>query len=117
VIERYAFHKELGIIDWFFGTHTLDELIGSYKEECEAYGSHEDIVSFSTKLKEKEKALIETIELEQNEKPHIIRYFVTPNFSGMTMDVSVVAKIDNNGSTYIFTDNPWLFDMYTEHEE
>ena len=106
--HEFRYHKELGIIDWFFGTLTKDELIKAYKEDFEASG----LSAFVKEMDEKELGIISTIQAEENEAPHTIRYFVIPDFSGFIMEVSAVAKISNNGSTYLFTDNEQLMDMY-----
>lgn len=76
--HEFQFHKELGIIDWFFGTLTKDELINAYQQEgFEA----SDLSAFVKEMDEKELGIISTIQAEEDETPYTIRYFVIPDFS------------------------------------
>lgn len=52
-----------------------------------------------------EEQVIRIVEESSKEKPHTIRYFVIPNIAYCTFKLCCAAKIDNNGSTYIFADS------------
>lgn len=42
---------------------------------------------------------------KSKEKPLNIRFFSIPDFDWMTMQLCAVAKIDNNGTTFVFSNN------------
>ncbi len=110
----FRYHCEIGIVDWFFGSMTKEEIINSYQDELEAVGCSGNTEEFANDINFKEKSIISTIQAEQDEDPFIIRYFVTPAISGLSMEVSAVVKISNNGSTFLFTNNELLLAMYSD---
>lgn len=108
----FEYHGEFGIIDWFFGTMTKDELLASYRSIACGREYEKALDDLTSSLDAKEQYIIRTINAEQKEKPHTIRYFCIPDFDNLTTTISAVAKISNNGTTYLFTDDKDLYDMY-----
>lgn len=87
---RYC--AEMGIIDFFEGTMTAQEYVQkfddySYYKAENIYGCVDEIKSYIEEL--------------SGEEPHTIRFFGIPDFSYNMFRIACVAKISNNGSTFI----------------
>ena len=83
------YYAELGIIDDFELSMTSEQIIRAFGIEREVIeGCVSEIEQF--------------IEEKEGEKPHTVRFFTIPDFSYGTFYIGVVAKISNNGSTFIF---------------
>ena len=92
----------IGIIDYFELTMTKEEAIEKvandirpWEEEPKKEYKKQAIVAINN-IENSVKKIINDIE---NEIPHTIRYFAIPNYDKLC----VVAKIYNNGSTYVFS--------------
>lgn len=105
-----------GIIDFFCFTLTKEEVKKNYVYEI-AFTSptYEEIIEFEEKLDKLEKDIINTIYKEQKEYPYIIRYFGLPNFDQLKVELCAVAKISNNGSTYIFSEDKSFIERYSDN--
>lgn len=99
------FYCEVGIIDFFECTMTLNEAINKlnghdlYDEET-LRGCGNDIKEFINSI--------------SGEYPHTIRFFAIPDLNYGMFKLACVAKIQNNGSTYILCDNEEYFDGFEE---
>jgi len=95
-----------GIIDWFEGSMTKKELtdIAILKNtNGEAVKFYSSICKIENKIGD----VIANI-THGEEKPHTVRYFCVPNFDTCEMDLCAIAKISNNGTTYVFANNSML---------
>lgn len=91
-------------IDYFYTTFSKEKLIQSYKDETSTYGmggSNE----FEKNLEDNYDFVVATVERLSGEKPHTVRYFSIHRYGWCDMEICALAKIDNNGTTYLFTNN------------
>jgi len=101
------YYSELGIIDYFGLTLSVDEMKGRLKE-VSPFGSNlalgygvfesEDIDIAVEEIKS-------LIDKKWGESPHTVRFFGVPDFDGLNFKLCAIAKIENNGSTIIFSEN------------
>lgn len=103
------YYAEMGIIDFFGLTLSRDEIVARMEnEEFEKYSTGynkvtaEDIDTAILKI-------TEIVKMETNEELHTIRFFGTPSFADLSFDLGCVAKISNNGSTFLFAKDKDLF--------
>jgi len=108
-MRYYAF---VGIIDFFELTFDKKELAirltnddifladdeGNTFENCYSLDKMNSIEKIEEQIRE-------IVFKEEKEYPHTIRYFAIPNPNYCDFDIGAVAKVSNNGSTYIFTPN------------
>ncbi|MDU2749508.1 MAG: hypothetical protein E7B96_13715 [Clostridium perfringens] len=99
------YYAEVGIIDFFDGTMTISEIMSRFSEN-DLYDS-EALRGCENEIKE----LIYDI---SNEYPHTIRFFVIPDLNYGMFRLGCVAKIDNNGSTYVLCGNKKYFEAIDE---
>ncbi|MBU3208701.1 hypothetical protein [Clostridium algidicarnis] len=111
--EKYSYIKklnlkyyaEVGIIDFFECTMTIVEAINKlsgvdkYNEEV-LNGCENDVKEFIYSI--------------SREYPHTIRFFAIPDLNYGTFRLGCVAKIQNNGSTYILCGNRSYFEGIDE---
>ncbi|KOA18323.1 hypothetical protein CLHOM_32200 [Clostridium homopropionicum DSM 5847] len=90
----------MGIIDYFEFTMTTNEVIKKIADDP-SY-SKEIIMGCEREVKE-------FINENSGEYPHTVRFFAIPDFSYGTFNLGCVAKISNNGSTYILCGNREYF--------
>ena len=96
----FQYYAEMGgIIDFFQFTMTTNEVI----EKGEASYSKEIMIGCEHEVKE----FINEI---SGEYPQIIKFFAIPDFIYGVFNLGCIAKIDNNGSTYILCGNKDYFD-------
>lgn len=99
--EKYSYLKKLGLkyyaemppIDFFDGTMTTQEVAnkcGQYTSEV-MNGCENDIKEFVNEV--------------SKEVPHTIRFFAIPDLHYGSFKLGCVAKIHNNGATYILCGN------------
>lgn len=104
-----------GIIDWFSFTLSKEETYKSY-----VYNSRfnvpdfQHLVNFEKELNDLEKKIRQTIFKEENEYPITIRYFGVPNFDYLEVELCAIAKVENNGSTYAFSENKEFLELYND---
>lgn len=111
-------YAEVGIIDLFGLSLSVSEL----KERVEfdfhdSYGSNthsfynrincEDIDNSVSEIKS-------IIKQETGEEPHTVRFFAIPNIEYLGFDLCAIAKIDNNGSTFVFSQGERLLEYLNE---
>lgn len=94
------YYAEMGIIDFFGFTMTISEVIQKIEESTSF--RKEVLIGCEKEIKEFIKEI-------SGEYPHTIRFFPIPDFSYGTFNLGCVAKIDNNGSTYILCGNREYF--------
>lgn len=107
----YSFAKCGGIVDYFQGTLTAGERVGNAIKQFGEY----DFAAARRVLDEVEQEINQINDFllkEEDEKPHTIRFFSVPNYDGSTFDTYAVAKISNNGSTYIFGNSKELLEQF-----
>lgn len=103
------YYSEIGIIDFFELTMSSDEL----KKKIDPKTN--EMVGCSFNMNDVDvcvEKIKEIIYSETHEKPHIVRFFSIPNFDYNNFDIGCVAKIDNNGSTYIFANDRKFIENY-----
>jgi len=110
------YYAELGIIDLFGLSLSKDEL----KERVEfdyndTYGSNAH--SFYNSIDANDiddiiKEIKEIIRLQSGEEPIVIRFFAIPNFTYLGFDLCPIAKISNNGSTFVFSGDKDIFEYF-----
>ena len=94
----YLYHKAFEPIDDFSGTVSLQELISLYQIRDESSRNREMICNRHAYIRS-------MVLFDSGEQPHTIQYFATPNLYTNCMEFSALAKIENNGTTYVFTDD------------
>lgn len=96
-----------GIIDDFYLTFSQEELIKNYCYDMSFKGGidRERTVEFCEKLKVIETLVKKTVLKEEKEPPILLKYYGIPNFNSLDFTLCIVAKVENNGSTYIFSED------------
>lgn len=110
------YFAELGIIDLFGLSLTGDELKERVKFDYnDTYGSNAhsfynnvDMADIDNIIKE----IKEIIRLKSGEEPVVIRFFAIPNFTYLGFDLCPIAKISNNGSTFVFASDKEIFEYF-----
>jgi len=103
-----------GPVDFWEGCMTAEELllnICSYRGylaippfDVVGFDSlEEERLNISKKLAFVEHAILESF--YSDEKPHTIRFFAIPDPSNGNTEICCVAKVSNNGITFVFTNN------------
>lgn len=99
----------IGIIDFFKLAMNKKELILKLMDKDEFLEGDEYDLSILAKIikeiEDTENKVKEIIFRKEEEYPHTIRYFVMPNPDYCDFDIYVIAKVSNNGSTYVFAPN------------
>ncbi|MBN1042384.1 hypothetical protein FDB64_10845 [Clostridium botulinum] len=109
-LGKYSYLKKLGLkyyaemppIDFFDGTMTTQEVIN----KCGQYTGEV--------MKECENEIKEFIKEVSKEIPHTIRFFAIPDLHYGSFKLGCVAKIHNNGATYILCGNEAYIDAIDE---
>ncbi|PPK45262.1 hypothetical protein [Clostridium algidicarnis] len=112
MLRDLRYYACVGIIDFFELTMDRTEVAikltdnskHSFDNEVNVIGSSYS-VDIMSRLEKVEERVREIIFENEKEYPNTIRYFPIPNLDYCDFDVCVVAKISNNGSTYIFSPN------------
>lgn len=109
---------ELGIIDLFGMSLSEEELKTRVEFDVkDEYGSH--FHSFYNRIASSDvDSAIEEVEQiiknKTNEMPVLVRFFAIPDFAYSGFELSIVAKIDNNGSTFVFSKTKKLLEYLNE---
>jgi hypothetical protein len=105
-----------GIIDFFHGSIDKNELAANAIRNL--YPEEESTLESELRLIETMEEGIKAAILKNRfgrELPHTIRYFSIPNFDNLEMELCAIAKIDNNGQTFLFTNNNKFLKLYSEN--
>ena len=122
----YRYVAERCPIDIFTGTITAKKLAKKYAKRMLRYPraiAHNQRCLYTEDLINLIKAVdfVKTITKQiSNEIPHTILFFATPSLScgsDCVMQLHALAKIDNNGTTYVFTNEKSLAQLTTNHNE
>lgn len=97
--KMYKYYIDGGILDDFDLYYSLEEICDKYPKR-----KNEFII--------KEGQINRIMQKEVGEKPHTIKFFALPNFNDCSMDIYAVAKIWNNGTTFMFGDNSVILDAF-----
>lgn len=111
-------YAEIGIIDLFGLSLSKEEL----KERIEfdskdTYGSHFHSFCNQTSCSDIDNAFEEIkqiIKRRTGEEPGVIRFFAIPDFDYTYFRLYAIAKISNNGATFVFSNDSRLFNYLTE---
>lgn len=104
-----------GIVDYFNFTLSKEEVYKSYVFNSRFLApSIGDINNFEKELNKLEEKIKQTIFKEEKECPIIIRYFGVPNFNYSEVELCAIAKVDNNGSTYAFSENKEFLEICSD---
>lgn len=98
---KLKYYSEIGIIDYFECTMTSEQMVDNLDEYSEY--TAEDIYGCEEEIKK-------SIEEKTGERPHTVRYFGIPDNSYGMFRVACVAKISNNGSTFVFSSDRDYFE-------
>lgn len=101
------YYSELGIIDYFGLTLTANEL-KERLEEASPFGSNLDLgygVFESDDIDIAVEEIKNLIDEKWGEPPHTVRFFGVPDFGDLNFTLCAIAKIENNGSTIVFSEN------------
>lgn len=92
-----------GPIDFFYLTLSKEQLYKNIKSEI--YSDNEEInINGFRNVDDLEKYIIDFVS-DIEEKPYIIRYLGIPQHNGCDCELVVIAKISNNGTCFIFSNN------------
>lgn len=96
------YYAEVGIVDFFNLTMTKNEILKKLASGDSGFNANEQMEVI-------EKGIIDLIYKNTGEHPHTIRYFVMPDVDYGDFQVCIIAKIINNGSTFVFSPKrEWL---------
>ena len=112
------YYAELGIIDLFGLSLSENELKERARfDSQDSYGSHwrsfyeninaSDIDAMVSEIKN-------IIKNETNEEPCVVRFFAVPDFGYLGFNLCPIAKITNNGSTFVFSQSKGLLEYLNE---
>jgi len=103
--KKFKYMIEGSPIDFFYGTFSKEELIRSYEAEMLSIYQSNGSNDFKSNLNSKHEFIKTIVEKSSRELPHTIKYFLIPRYSWADMEICALAKISNNGTTFLFTDN------------
>lgn len=114
-IQYYA---ELGIIDFFGLSLSKDDLKARVNFDFEdSYGSNQhsfyqriDIADVDDMVEE----IKQIIKENTGEEPVVVRFFAIPDFEYLGFNLCPIAKITNNGSTFVFSKDIKIFECLNE---
>jgi len=86
-------------IDYFYTTLSKEDLIKAYNNGYDCSREFEENLNANYGF------IVSTVERLGKEKPYTVRYFSIPRYGWCDMEICALAKIDNNGTTYMFTNN------------
>lgn len=112
------FFAEVGAVNFFQLSMTKGEILQKLFPSFEVRKN--DMPHFLkelTDLTEVEQKINKAILREFSEEPHVIRYFTVPNIDNNTFELFAIAKIFNNGSTFIIGPNKKLLKFYVEDDK
>ena len=98
---QLRYYAEIGIIDFFDGTMTAEQFVHTLDENSQynsktILGCKEEIENF---IKEK-----------TGQKPHTVKFFAVPDNAYGMFSIACVAKIFDNGSTFVLCNNRDYFE-------
>lgn len=103
MLNKFKYMLEGAILDYFPLTIDSNSLKGLLTRDFLGYSYN------TTQANELVDGLVNQINSEiykkSKEEPLKIRFFSIPDFDYMTMQVCAVAKIDNDGTTFVFSNN------------
>lgn len=116
VMEKFGFtyFAELGQMDYWGMTLTKDELQEKIVGDIYFPGMTEKITKEDVEICHN--SIIEIIAKETGEEPVKIGYFAFPEFTYNTFKIGCVAKIENNGSSFVFLDDSDLINVFSINE-
>lgn len=97
-------------IDFFFSTFSKQQLLESFKKESSRLGVGESL-KFEKDIEENAAYIEAIVKKIANETPHTIEYFSIPRYAWCDMEICALAKIQNNGTTFMFTNNKEFADF------
>lgn len=107
---KFLYAKQCGIIDYFELAMTEEEAVKKLIADEEL--SDEELrdvessrVEAERQISEYMKQIKEVVKRETEEEPKIIRFFAIPDCDMNRLTLYSVAKIENNGETFIFGDD------------
>ena len=101
------YYSELGIIDYFGLTLSVNEM-KERLEEVSPFGSNLALgygVFESDDIDIAVEQIRNLIDEKWGEPPHTVRFFGVPDFGDLNFTLCAIAKIENNGSTIVFSAN------------
>jgi len=111
------YYASNGPIDYFYFTLTKEEAckneILNTVYTCGSSPNHEEVRALEEQYDALEDKINETIFRLEKERPHTIRYFGLPNFDQCRFELCAVAKISNNGTTYLFSTDKSFTERYS----
>lgn len=112
------FFAEVGAVNFFQLSMTKGEVLQKLFPSFEVCKSDmPQLLKKLTDLTDTEQKINEAILREFSEEPHVIRYFTVPDIDNNTFELFAIAKIFNNGSTFIFGPNKKLLKLYVEDDK
>jgi hypothetical protein len=96
------------IIDFFSGTLTADELQIQKIKETDST----DLNSIKKMIDESKSQIDSYVYSQEKEVPFLIRYFGIPQIGEYETNICAVAKVTNNGTTYLFSNNYDFLKLY-----
>lgn len=98
MVKQFKYYFEGTQIDFFSGAMTKEQLIESLEKDYISSSSESIIEDNYSFVYEK------VLEISK-EQPHTIRYFSIPRYGYGDMEICALAKVHNDGSTYMFTND------------
>jgi hypothetical protein len=101
---NFNYYANAGIVDFFELAYDKYELIERLSRD------YSEIVStgkddWLKELNDFEDDLVTIMELKENEKPYLIKYFGLPSFNDGHFRLCCLARISNNGITYLVAED------------
>jgi hypothetical protein len=100
-------------IDFFYACLSKDSLISNYRDEAKHLGG--SISEFESKVDKAIEFVKSTVEKMSDELPHTIKFITIPRYGFCDTEICMLAKISNNGTTYLFTDNKDFAEFISEN--
>ncbi len=111
---HFKYVLSISPIDFFALTLTKDQIIENIRYENSINGSQDNTKYYLNGFNniDELEAYISNYIVNIEEKPHTIRYMCTPEMDGgNSLELAVIAKISNNGTCFIFSNNKGYLEL------
>ena len=105
----FVYFAELGQMDFWELSMTKEELVRKAEGDLFVSGEQKSVTQEEIEICHNE--IINVITKETGEQPVRIGYFAVPEFTYNDFKIGCVAKIDSNGSTFVFVDDKKLLEL------
>lgn len=113
---KFECQKEISPMDFFNGSISPELLAAALQEnDARSVNGPDRPEFYEANVAQYVKYINEFMLDRTGELPHTVRFFSTPDIEGGLMHLGAVAKVENNGQTFVFTDDYNFAEMIAAH--